>query len=414
MDLMNRARNAWNVFMNKDPTRSWRDYGVSYSYRPDRPRFTGGNARTMATPIYNRIAMDAAAVNIRHVLLDENGRYKEDVESGLNNCLKLEANIDQSARAFIQDVVMSLLDEGCVAIVPIDTDRNRLTGEVKEILTLRTGKIVQWYPENIKVSVYNDRTGQREEVIVSKRSAAVIENPLYAVINEKNSTMQRLIRKLSLLDTVDEENSAGKFNMIIQLPYAVKTETRRNQAERRRKDMEDQLKQSKYGIAYVDATEKITQLNRPLENSLNAQVEYLTNKLYGELGMTLSILDGTADEKTMLNYYSRTIEPIVSEIAIGMKRVFLTQAQRENHESIEVYRDPFKLVPVNNIAEIADKFTRNEIMTSNEIRQVIGMKPSDDPKADELRNSNISASKEEMQYMYDDDGYEEGENQNGW
>lgn len=414
MDFMNRARNAWNVFMNKDPTQSWHDYGMSYSYRPDRPRFTGGNARTMATPIYNRIAMDAAAVNIRHVLLDENGRYKEDVKSGLNNCLKLEANIDQSARAFIQDVVMSLLDEGCVAIVPIDTDRNRLTGEVKEIFTLRTGKIVQWYPENIKVSVYNDRTGQREEVIVSKRSAAVIENPLYAVINEKNSTMQRLIRKLSLLDAVDEENSAGKFNMIIQLPYAVKTETRRNQAERRRKDMEDQLKQSKYGIAYVDATEKITQLNRPLENSLNAQVEYLTNKLYGELGMTLSILDGTADEKTMLNYYSRTIEPIVSEIAIGMKRVFLTQAQRENHESIEVYRDPFKLVPVNNIAEIADKFTRNEIMTSNEIRQVIGMKPSDDPKADELRNSNISASKEEMQYMYDDDGYEEGENQNGW
>ena len=414
MDFMNRAKNAWNVFMNKDPTGLWQDYGMSYSYRPDRPRFTGGNARTMATPIYNRIAMDAAAVNIRHVLLDENGRYKEDVESGLNNCLKLEANIDQSARAFIQDVVMSLLDEGCVAIVPIDTDRNRLTGEVKEIFTLRTGKIVQWYPENIKVSVYNDRTGQREEVIVSKRSAAVIENPLYAVINEKNSTMQRLIRKLSLLDAVDEENSAGKFNMIIQLPYAVKTETRRNQAERRRKDMEDQLKQSKYGIAYVDATEKITQLNRPLENSLNAQVEYLTNKLYGELGMTLSILDGTADEKTMLNYYSRTIEPIVSEIAIGMKRVFLTQAQRENHESIEVYRDPFKLVPVNNIAEIADKFTRNEIMTSNEIRQVIGMKPSDDPKADELRNSNISASKEEMQYMYDDSGYEEGENKNGW
>lgn len=414
MDLVNRAKNAWNVFMNKDPTGLWQDYGMSYSYRPDRPRFTGGNVRTMATPIYNRIAMDAAAVNIRHVLLDENGRYKEDVESGLNNCLKLEANIDQSARAFIQDVVMSLLDEGCVAIVPIDTDRNRLTGEVKEIFTLRTGKIVQWYPENIKVSVYNDRTGQREEVIVSKRSAAVIENPLYAVINEKNSTMQRLIRKLSLLDAVDEENSAGKFNMIIQLPYAVKTETRRNQAERRRKDMEDQLKQSKYGIAYVDATEKITQLNRPLENSLNAQVEYLTNKLYGELGMTLSILDGTADEKTMLNYYSRTIEPIVSEIAIGMKRVFLTQAQRENHESIEVYRDPFKLVPVNNIAEIADKFTRNEIMTSNEIRQVIGMKPSDDPKADELRNSNISASKEEMQYMYDDSGYEEGENQNGW
>lgn len=414
MDFMNRARNAWNVFMNKDPTQSWHDYGMSYSYRPDRPRFTGGNARTMATPIYNRIAMDAAAVNIRHVLLDENGRYKEDVESGLNNCLKLEANIDQSARAFIQDVVMSLLDEGCVAIVPIDTDRNRLTGEVKEIFTLRTGKIIQWYPEHIKVSVYNDRTGQREEVIISKRSAAVIENPLYAVINEKNSTMQRLIRKLSLLDAVDEENSAGKFNMIIQLPYAVKTETRRNQAERRRKDMEDQLKQSKYGIAYVDATEKITQLNRPLENSLNAQVEYLTNKLYGELGMTLSILDGTADEKTMLNYYSRTIEPIVSEIAIGMKRVFLSDKQRENNESIEVYRDPFKLVPVNNIAEIADKFTRNEIMTSNEIRQVIGMKPSDDPKADELRNSNISASKEEMQYMYDDDGYEEGENQNGW
>ena len=414
MDLKTRAKSAWNVFMNKDPTMMWRDYGMGYSYRPDRPKFTGGNARTMAAPIYNRIAMDAAEMNIRHVLLDKNGRYKEDVSSGLNNCLKLEANIDQSARAFIQDVVMSLLDEGCVAIVPIDTDRDKLTGEIKEIYTMRTGKIVQWYPENIKVSVYNDRTGQREEVVVSKRRAAVIENPLYAVINEKNSTMQRLIRKLSLLDAVDEENSAGKFNMIIQLPYAVKTETRRNQAERRRKDMEEQLKQSKYGIAYVDATEKITQLNRPLENSLNAQVEYLTNKLYGELGMTLSILDGTADEKTMLNYYSRTIEPIVSEIAIGMKRVFLTDAQRENNESIEVYQDPFKLVPVNNIAEIADKFTRNEILTSNEIRQVIGMKPSDDPKADELRNSNIRASKEEMRYMYDDGGDEEEENQNGW
>lgn len=410
MDLKTRAKSAWNVFMNKDPTVMWRDYGMSYSYRPDRPRFTGGNARTMATPIYNRIAMDAAEMNIRHVILDENGRYKQDAESGLNRCLMMEANIDQSGRAFIQDVVMSLLDEGCVAIVPVDMECDRLSGEITNIYTLRTGKIIQWYPRDVKVSVYNDRSGQREEVIISKTKAAIIENPLYAVINEKNSTMQRLIRKLSLLDRVDEENSAGKFNMVIQLPYAVKTEARRNQAERRRKDMEEQLNKSKYGIAYVDATEKITQLNRPLENSLNGQIEYLTSMLYGELGLTMSILDGTADEKSMLNYYSRTIGPIVSEIAMGMKRVFLSEEKRKNNESIEVYRDPFKLVPVNNIAEIADKFTRNEIMTSNEIRQVIGMKPSDDPKADELRNSNISASNEEMRYMYENNG--KGENQN--
>lgn len=390
-----RFKHAWNAFLNRDPTRDFRDIGVSYSYRPDRPRFSRGNERSIVTSVYNRIALDVASISIQHVQLDENGRFLSIVDSGLNNCLSLEANIDQTGRAFIQDVVMSMFDEGCVAIVPVDTTNNpEITGSY-DIESMRTGKILEWYPRNVKVRVYNDRTGQKEDIILSKDAVAIIENPLYAVINEPNSTMQRLIRKLNLLDSVDEQSSSGKLDLIIQLPYVVKTETKRIQAEERRKSIEDQLLGSKYGIAYTDATERITQLNRPIENNLMKQIEYLTSMLYGQLGLTQTIMDGSADEKTMLNYYNRTIEPIVSVIVDEMKRTFLTKTARSQNKSILFFRDPFKLVPVADLAEIADKFTRNEIMTSNEIRQIIGMKPSEDPRADELRNSNINQSNEE-------------------
>ena len=385
-----RVRSAWNAFLNRDPTEPYRqNVGVSYSYRPDRPRFTRGNEKSIVTSVYNRIALDASAISIQHVRLDENGRFLETIDSGLNNCLNLEANIDQTGRAFLQDVVMSMFDEGCVAIVPVDTTSNPETGSF-DIKTMRTGKIVEWYPRHVKVKVYNDRTGQKEDLVLPKETVAIIENPLYAVINEPNSTMQRLIRKLNLLDVVDEQSSSGKLDLIIQLPYIIKTEARRQQAENRRKDIENQLAGSKYGIAYTDGTERITQLNRSVENNLLKQIEYLTNMVYSQLGITTTILDGTADDKTMLNYNNRTIEPIVSAIADAMKRVFLTKTARTQRQSIEYFRDPFKLVPVSDLAEIADKFTRNEIMTSNEIRQIVGMKPSDDPKADELRNSNIS------------------------
>lgn len=385
-----RVRSAWNAFLNRDPTEPYRqNVGVSYSYRPDRPRFTRGNEKSIVTSVYNRIALDASAISIQHVRLDENGRFLETIDSGLNNCLNLEANIDQTGRAFLQDVVMSMFDEGCVAIVPVDTTSNPENGSF-DIKTMRTGKIVEWYPRHVKVKVYNDRTGQKEDLILPKETVAIIENPLYAVINEPNSTMQRLIRKLNLLDVVDEQSSSGKLDLIIQLPYIIKTEARRQQAENRRKDIENQLAGSKYGIAYTDGTERITQLNRSVENNLLKQIEYLTNMVYSQLGITTTILDGTADDKTMLNYNNRTIEPIVSAIADAMKRVFLTKTARTQRQSIEYFQDPFKLVPVSDLAEIADKFTRNEIMTSNEIRQIVGMKPSDDPKADELRNSNIS------------------------
>ena len=385
-----RVRSAWNAFLNRDPTEPYRqNVGVSYSYRPDRPRFTRGNEKSIVTSVYNRIALDASAISIQHVRLDENGRFLETIDSGLNNCLNLEANIDQTGRAFLQDVVMSMFDEGCVAIVPVDTTSNPETGSF-DIKTMRTGKIVEWYPRHVKVKVYNDRTGHKEDLILPKETVAIIENPLYAVINEPNSTMQRLIRKLNLLDVVDEQSSSGKLDLIIQLPYIIKTEARRQQAENRRKDIENQLAGSKYGIAYTDGTERITQLNRSVENNLLKQIEYLTNMVYSQLGITTTILDGTADDKTMLNYNNRTIEPIVSAIADAMKRVFLTKTARTQRQSIEYFQDPFKLVPVSDLAEIADKFTRNEIMTSNEIRQIVGMKPSDDPKADELRNSNIS------------------------
>lgn len=396
LPFRSRVKNAWNVFMNKDPSRRYADYGPGYAQRPDRPRFTRGNERSIVTSVYNRIALDVAAVAIRHVRLDENGRYLEDMNSDLNNCLSLEANVDQTARAFIQDVVISMLDEGCVAIVPIETDVDPDDNSSFKIFSMRTGQILQWMPQYIRVRVYNDRTGMKEDIVVSKESVAIIENPLYSVINEPNSTMQRLIHKLNLLDAVDEQSSSGKLDLIIQLPYVIKTEARRQQAENRRRDIENQLSGSKYGIAYTDGTERITQLNRSVENNLMKQIEYLTNTLYSQLGMTTTVFDGTADEQTMLNYNNRTVEVFLSAITVEMKRKFLTKTARSQRQSIEFFRDPFRLVPVNDLAEIADKFTRNEIMTSNEIRQVIGMKPSKDPRADELRNKNLNESKEDQ------------------
>ena len=390
-----RLKHAWNAFLNRDPTDYYRDSGYGGTYRPDRPRLSRGNEQSIVTSVYNRIALDAAAINVQHVRLDENNRFLSVIDSGLNGCLTLETNIDQTGRSFLQDVVMSMLDEGSVAIVPVDTTFNpEITGSY-DINSMRTGKIMEWYPNHIKVRVYNEKTGLKEDVRLPKSMVAIIENPLYAVINEPNSTMKRLVRKLNLLDVVDEQSSSGKLDLIIQLPYVIKTEARRQQAENRRKDIEHQLAGSKYGIAYTDGTERITQLNRSVENNLMKQIEYLTSMLYSQLGITQSILDGTADDKTMLNYYNRTIEPILSSIVDEMKRKFLTKTARSQLQSISFFRDPFKLVPVNEISEIADKFTRNEIMTSNEIRQIIGMKPSEDPKADELRNKNLSKAKEE-------------------
>lgn len=393
MGISDRLIHAWNAFMNRDPTQEYREYqdiGAGYSIRPDRPRFTRGNEKSIVTSVYNRIALDVSAISIQHVRLDDNGRFKEQIDSGLNKCLTLSSNIDQTNRAFIQDAVMSMLDEGCVAIIPIETTINPKVSDSYDILSMRTAKIVEWYPQHVKIRVYNERNGRQEEVVVPKKMVAIVENPLYAVINEPNSTMQRLVRKLSLLDVTDEQTASGKLDLIIQLPYIIKTEARRQQAEQRRKNIEMQLAGSKYGIAYTDGTERITQLNRSLENNLMKQIEYLTSMLYSQLGITQSILDGTADEKTMLNYYSRTIEPIIAAIVDEMKRKFLTKTARSQKQSILFFREPFKLVPVNDIAEIADKFTRNEIMTSNELRQIVGLKPSDDPKADMLINSNLN------------------------
>ena len=390
MGFIDRLQHGWNAFMNKDPTRGYYDTGPGYSYRPDRPRLTRGNERTIVTSIFNRIALDVAALNITHCKVDENGRYVSSIDSSLNNCLNLEANLDQTGRAFIQDVVISMFDEGCVAVVPVDTSIDPEISGSYNVESMRTGKILEWYPKHVKVRVYNENTGIKEDIKLPKSSVSIIENPLFAVVNEPNSTLQRLMRKLALLDVVDEQTSAGKLDMIIQLPYTIKSEARRTQAEARRKDIEMQLTNTKYGIAYVDATEKITQLNRPLENNLMKQIEYLTNMLYSQLGITQTILDGTADEQTLLNYHSRTIEPIASAIVDEMKRKFLTKTARTQKQTITFFRDPFKLVPVNNIADIADKFTRNEVLTSNEIRQIIGFKPSADPKADELRNSNLN------------------------
>lgn len=388
--LGDRLQHAINAFRNnKDPTYN-NNIEVSYYSRPDRIRFSGGNERSIVTSVYNRIAMDAAAIDIRHVRLDENDRYIEDINSGLNECLTLSSNIDQTARAFMQDVYASIFDEGCIAICPVDTTLDPEKTDSYDILSMRTGKIIEWRPQQVKVRLYNDRTGKKEEIWYQKKNVAIIENPLYAVINERNSTMQRLIRKLNLLDAIDEQSGAGKMDLIIQLPYVVKSETRKQQAETRRKQIEDQLTNSKYGIAYTDGTERITQLNRPIENNLMKQIEYLTSMLYSQLGITQAVLDGTADDKTMLNYYNRTVEPLVSAVVCEMKRKFLTKTARTQRQSIKYFRDPFKLVPVSDLAEISDKFTRNEIASSNEIRQVIGWKPSNDPKADQLRNSNIS------------------------
>lgn len=390
MSFGSRLKHAWNAFTGNIQM-NYRDLGMSYSYRADRPRMSRGNERSIVTSVYNRIALDVAALNVQHVRLDENGRFLSVIDDGLNNCLTLEANVDQTARSFIQDVVISMFDEGGVAIVPVDTTTDPNVSGSYDIQSLRVGQILDWYPQYIRTRVYNEQTGRKEDIVVPKSAVAIIENPLYAVINEPNSTMQRLIRKLNLLDVIDEQSGSGKLDLIIQLPYVIKTEARRQQAENRRKDIENQLSGSKYGIAYTDGTEHITQLNRSVNNNLMSQIEYLTSMLYSQLGITQSILDGTADEKTMLNYNNRTIEPIISAIVDEMKRKFLTKTARSQHQSISFFRDPFKLVPVNDIAEIADKFTRNEIMTSNEIRQVVGMKPSDDPRADELRNKNLSA-----------------------
>lgn len=394
MNIIDRLKNGWNAFQNKDPTYN-KDIGASSYYRPDRIKLISGNERTIISSIFNRIALDVSQVKIKHCLLDDNERYSKTINSGLNNCLNVSANLDQTGRAFIQDVCMSLMDEGCVAIVPIDTDDAPTEHESVEILSLRVAKITQWYPNYIQVYVYNERTGHKDYLNFRKDTVAIIENPFYAVMNGPNSTLKRLVRKLALLDATDEKIASNKLDLIIQLPYIVKTEARKKQAEIRRKEMEDQLTGSAHGIAYTDGSEKITQLNRPVENNLMSQIEYLTNQLFAQLNITQGILDGTADEKTMLNYTNRTIEPIISAIIGEMNRKFLSQNARTRGQALVAFNDPFRLVPINNIAEIADKFTRNEILTSNEIRQIIGMKPSDDPKADQLINSNISQPNEE-------------------
>ena len=410
LTIGSRLKHAFNAFMNRDPTVGQGSIGPGYSMRPDRSRLTRGNERSIVTSIYNRIAIDVAAININHCRVDENQRLVENIDSTLNTCLNLEANIDQTGRAFMQDVVMSLLDEGCVAIVPVETSIDPAASSSYDIWSMRTGKILEWRPEHVRVRVYNEKTGCREDITVPKKTVAIVENPLYAVMNEPNSTMQRLIRKLNLLDAVDEQSGSGKLDMIIQLPYVIKTDARRKQADKRIKDIEDQLK-GPYGIAYTDGTEKIVQLNRPIENNLMKQIEYLTNMLYSQLGITQTVLDGTADEQTMLNYYSRTIEPIISAIVDEMKRKFLTKTARTQMQTIKFFRDPFRLVPVGNIAEIADKFTRNEILTSNEIRQIIGMKPSDDPKADQLINSNLNQPEDYEEEQYQDESYPDEESQ---
>ena len=394
--FISRLKSGWNAFRNRDPTGVYtQNIGPSYSYRQDRNRFSRGNERSIVVSVYNRIAMDAAAISMKHVQLDKNGRFSSEINSGLNTCMNLEANIDQTGRAYMQDLVQSMLDEGCVADIPVETDKDPSLTESYQIRSMRTGKILDWYPRHVKVRVYNEETGQKEDIILPKKTIGIIENPLYAVMNEPSSTMQRLIRKLNLLDAIDEQSGSGKLDLIIQLPYSVKSELRKKQADQRREDIIEQLK-GPFGIAYTDGTEKIIQLNRPIENNLMKQIEYLTSQLYSQLGITQTIMDGTADDKTMLNYYNRTIEPIVAAIADERKRKFLSKTARTQGQSIMFFRDPFKLVPVNDLAEIADKLTRNEIATSNEMRQIIGWKPSDDPKADELRNSNISQAKQDV------------------
>lgn len=410
MGLKNRLQHAWNAFANKDPT--YRSGYGGYLYRPDRPRFSRGNERSIVTAVLNKISMDCAAINVEHVRLDDNNRFVEVLNTGLNKCLTLEANLDQTGRAFIQDVVMSLMDEGCIAIVPVETTINPNISGGFDITNMRVGKVLEWYPDRVGIRVYNEKTGQKQDIIMPKNAVSIVENPLYAVMNEPNSTMQRLIRKLNILDAIDEQSGSGKLDLIIQLPYLVRSNQRKQQAEERRKAIEDQLSNSKYGVAYTDGTEHVTQLNRSVENNLMSQIEYLTSMLYSQLGITQSVMDGTADDKTMLNYYNRTIEPILSAIVDEMKRKFLTKTARSQKQSIVFFRDPFRLVPVADLAEIADKMTRNEIMSSNEIRQIVGMKPSDDPKADELRNKNLSEPTSE-ETNNDNYNFEQEEFQNG-
>lgn len=423
MGVLNRLKHAWNTFISEEKSEpiSYYDLGYSSTFRPDRVRFSKGNEKSIVTAIYNRIAIDCSTVQMKHVKIDHDERFLETVESGLNNCLTVEANKDQQSRAFIQDIVMSLFDEGSVAIVPIDTTVNINKGSF-DINSMRTGKILQWYPDHVEVEVYNDRKGVRENLRLPKKSVAIIENPHYAVMNEKNSILQRLIMKLNILDVIDQQSGSGKLDLIIQLPYVVKTDARRAQADKRRKDMEDQLTNSKYGIAYTDGTEKITQLNRSVENNLLKQIEYLTSMLNGQLGINESILDGSADETVMLNYMNRTIEPILAAISLEFNRKFLTKTARTQGHTIKYFNDPFRLVTVTNLAEIADKFTRNEIMTSNEMRQVIGMRPIKDPKADELRNKNLNSGEKQGVVVKENEVVKEppitsdgkiGENQNG-
>lgn len=412
MKIGDRLAHAWNAFMNRDPTTSNIYSGSSYFNRPDRTRLRTGTEKSIINAIYNRLSLDTASMDIRHVRLDNNGRYIETIDSYFNECLTLSANTDQTSRMFMQDVAMSLLDEGSVAIVPVDTTFNPNITSSYDILSLRTGKILEWFPQHVKIRVYDENKGVKKDVIIPKKNVALIENPYYSIMNAHNSTLQRLIRKLNILDAIDEQSGSGKLDMIIKLPYAIKGTTRQRQAEERRKKIEDQLTDSKYGIAYIDGTESITQLNRPVENNLMKQIEYLTNLLFSQLGLTQAILDGTADEKTMLNYYNRTIEPILSAITDEMKRKFLTKTARTQGQTIQFFRDPFKLVPVTEIAEIADTLTRNEIASSNEIRQIMGWKPSSDPKADELRNSNISSPNDESEYnegYSEDDEYDDSE-----
>lgn len=425
INIGSRVKRAWNAFLNRDPPsdKNYSYYG-GYSYRPFYDRKGRAIDKTIITAILSRIAVDVSSITIQHVKLDENGRYDETINSDLNACFNLSANIDQTGRAFIQDIVLSMLEEGVVAVVPVDTDLNPMTTDSYKIYSMRVGTIMEWFPNHVRVRLYNDRTGEKEEITLPKRMVAIVTNPFYAVMNEPNGTMQRLIRKLNLLDAVDEQSSSGKLDLIIQLPYVIKNDLRRQQAEERRKQIEDQLTGSKYGIAYTDGTERITQLNRSLDNNLLAQVEYLTNMAYSQLTITQEIMNGTADETAMTNYYSRTIEPIVSAIVDEFKRKFLTKTARSQNQSIVFFRDPFKLVPIGTVADMADKFTRNEIMSSNEFRQVIGLKPSKDPAADELRNKNLNqtpgqeeamaAGKEAVKSELDETNEEGGqENQNG-
>lgn len=419
MGISDRLQHAWNALTGRD-TLMYPRYGGTYSQRPDRVRFSGGNERSIVTAVYNRIAMDAAGIDVEHVKTDEDGGYVETLKTGLNNCLTVEANMDQTSRAFFQDIYMSMFDEGCIAIVPIDTTFDPNITGAYDIDSLRTAKILEWAPDRIKVKVYNDRTGEKVDKWFLKKNVAIVENPLYAVMNEKSSTLQRLIRKLNILDAIDEQSGSGKLDLIIQLPYTIKTDARREQAENRRKAIEDQLSGSKYGIAYTDGTEHITQLNRPVENNLMHQIEYLTSMLLSQLGLTQEILDGTANEEAMLNYYKRTVDPLVAAVADEMKRKFLTKTARSQRQSIMYFRDPFSLTSVTKIAEIGDTLTRNEIATSNEIRQLIGWKPSADPRANELRNKNINQNSEVQPTepepgLMDDSSTisEEGEIQNG-